>query len=528
MDIGRNDPCPCGSGEIYQNCCLAKDEEKAQKNGLNQSAAEPPPDAEEDYEEPEAPPAPFVPSDPRAEAWEARWQEFRFSNYESRIDLFTRTLDEPNLMDEELAYEMLNELFSQAQARNERDRFDALTENLRAKLPEVYEKNEKWMIDWRVNNAITQGRHDIIPSFINDLGRLPGLDIEQWNRVESRLAYYGHLTTMLDAMRLGWPDVSASTEVEPWGIDEFSYRAVQYEILNYILQTPLPDGYDPYLHEKIQHFYGIDYFKDNIAEEIEILTGRLNRQWTLTDFNLPILEDEEDEEDEDWENSNGWKGEVLDAGDHFVALDDNGDDDDDDDEDEEEDQEEEWEYQSPPPAESNLRDLTYQFVWYAHKLEGVSYSKVEMARVDLRSFILERHEGNFDYREHIYDEMIGNDGVNSRPQKKYQPYKNLLVPDRERFEKYMVNMFQIWSPQPYRAAALMELVPVWLRFLQSQGLIDGEFRKQTVQELKPLADDLLKIYRRGYHDDNLCDAMERWKWDAGKEPLIYNTGTDES
>ena len=24
--IGRNDPCPCGSGQKYKKCCLAKDE----------------------------------------------------------------------------------------------------------------------------------------------------------------------------------------------------------------------------------------------------------------------------------------------------------------------------------------------------------------------------------------------------------------------------------------------------------------------------------------------------------------------
>ncbi|HHX32016.1 MAG TPA: SEC-C domain-containing protein, partial [Bacteroidales bacterium] len=24
--IGRNDPCPCGSGKKYKKCCLGKDE----------------------------------------------------------------------------------------------------------------------------------------------------------------------------------------------------------------------------------------------------------------------------------------------------------------------------------------------------------------------------------------------------------------------------------------------------------------------------------------------------------------------
>ena len=25
-EVGRNDPCPCGSGKKYKKCCLAKDE----------------------------------------------------------------------------------------------------------------------------------------------------------------------------------------------------------------------------------------------------------------------------------------------------------------------------------------------------------------------------------------------------------------------------------------------------------------------------------------------------------------------
>ncbi|MGH6681278.1 MAG: SEC-C metal-binding domain-containing protein, partial [Bradyrhizobium sp.] len=27
--IGRNEPCPCGSGRKYKQCCLAKDEAAA-------------------------------------------------------------------------------------------------------------------------------------------------------------------------------------------------------------------------------------------------------------------------------------------------------------------------------------------------------------------------------------------------------------------------------------------------------------------------------------------------------------------
>jgi hypothetical protein len=29
--VGRNEPCPCGSGRKYKHCCLGKDEAKARK-----------------------------------------------------------------------------------------------------------------------------------------------------------------------------------------------------------------------------------------------------------------------------------------------------------------------------------------------------------------------------------------------------------------------------------------------------------------------------------------------------------------
>jgi uncharacterized protein YecA (UPF0149 family) len=31
--VGRNDPCPCGSGRKYKKCCLRKDKEKDRRAG---------------------------------------------------------------------------------------------------------------------------------------------------------------------------------------------------------------------------------------------------------------------------------------------------------------------------------------------------------------------------------------------------------------------------------------------------------------------------------------------------------------
>jgi hypothetical protein len=73
------------------------------------------------------------------EAWDERWDEFESSDYQERIAVFKRTLDEPDLIDGEMAFEMLSRIFQEAVERDERDRFDALVESLRERLPKVYE-----------------------------------------------------------------------------------------------------------------------------------------------------------------------------------------------------------------------------------------------------------------------------------------------------------------------------------------------------------------------------------------------------
>ena len=45
-NLGRNDPCHCGSGKKYKQCCLGKDEEKARAARAKAAAEAPAPVAE--------------------------------------------------------------------------------------------------------------------------------------------------------------------------------------------------------------------------------------------------------------------------------------------------------------------------------------------------------------------------------------------------------------------------------------------------------------------------------------------------
>ena len=60
------------------------------------------------------------------------------------------------------------------------------------------------------------------------------------------------------------------------------------------------------------------------------------------------------------------------------------------------------------------------------------------------------------------------------------------------------------------AAALFEIVPAWLRFLESRGLIDNDRHAKTVEELRPLHADLLKLMKSYTDDPTLFHALQRW------------------
>src|SRR2546428_12625508 len=97
---------------------------------------------------------PKVPPDPRIAAWNARWEAFEAGDYAAQMALFQHTLEEPELMDGEIAFEMLNKLFPATVDHNERERFQALVERLRARRPKGDDEEAHYCLDCLMTNAL--------------------------------------------------------------------------------------------------------------------------------------------------------------------------------------------------------------------------------------------------------------------------------------------------------------------------------------------------------------------------------------
>lgn len=475
MNLGRNDPCHCGSGNKYKKCCLAKDTaaSRARRPQLAAPVAIASPQ-DELHDISKRPP------DRRLEAGSVRWKEFEAADYEGKFHVFSRTLDDSELMDGEMAFEMLDALFTETAQRGERSRFDTVVDDLRARRSEVYAKEASYFLDWRITNALVAGRPELVRTLARELAPLAGKQIDHFNRVESGLAYHGQLSTLVEAMRLAWPHVESSTDIVPWGIREFAGRAVAYEVLDHVERAGTPDSADPGLLARLQPYMEVD--SASLAVHLAHLTGRAGRQWTKGDFKFVppralSRRDWDDDGEADEENS----------------------------------------APAQPDGEMNFYHLTVEFLGYLHRVEGVPYTKGELGRRELWRFLMNRAAGNLEHRESMLEAMQRslNEARPRRPITKFRRYEHPLIPDRERLDLFLAGMLDFLNPLHYRVAATFEIVPAWLRFMESRGLIDADERARGIRDLAGMSDDLRPAFEK-FPDPALPLALERSRNDAAK------------
>src|SRR5689334_13915973 len=136
MKIGRNDPCPCGSGKKYKKCCLAKDEAAARAAYSQQAATQREVGRAFDLPPlPEPPPPP--PRDPLDQARDELWEKFKAAESAEQPSLFRRALADRELLDAELAFEMVCAI----RDNHDRATFAEAIDTLREQRPELYQRD---------------------------------------------------------------------------------------------------------------------------------------------------------------------------------------------------------------------------------------------------------------------------------------------------------------------------------------------------------------------------------------------------
>jgi SEC-C motif len=476
MTIGRNDPCPCQSGKKYKKCCLSKDQDKRQEEfearaqelaaarmdgGMAYISAPTTPVRDSDS----APSESFrqaspAPCDPHEEALSARWNAFLERDFEGQIELYQATLSEPDLMDDEMAFAMLELLYSGGIDNRQRDWFDGLLENLRMRLPDVYESSQNYYLSWQLANAIAGLRFDVARRVACEMAGLEDGDMGLFVIGLDELAYHGQLSTLVEVMRIAWPRVQGTWDVLPWAISDFAHRLADYVIFEHLERNPALTADAPALKDEVDGY--IDIESDELADYVDVFSGRTQRAWTMQDFQFKVTA--------------GGRKRNRDDEPRVIAN----------------------------KATENLTQLLNQFVSYVHREEGIAYSKAAMARGQIQEYLLDRLVGELSPRGNMCDQRPA--GKGSPPRQPEHP----LCPDRATLDAFFARRFNPFSPQYYLVAAMFELLPAWLRFLEQSALLEPPLRTKTLEDLKQLHGDLMNLMSTLKAHGDLRESLENW------------------
>lgn len=390
------------------------------------------------------------PLDPHIEAINACWEKFEGLDYEGQIALFTQTLDESVLMDEEMAFEMLSTLYEQSTERGDLNRFETLLDALRERLPEAYNHDASYYLQWRISHALAAGRTEILPALANALSETAGRDIDSFCNAADQLAYHGQLSPLADALSIAWPRVKKSDDVIFWAIDKFAELAGTYAVFDALEQGIAQGDIEAELKKRIEVYHAVD--AEALARYIKYLTGNAEKSWTSDEFDFLT---------------------------RHAAV-------------------------SDHDAE-NVYLLSVEFLGYLHREEGMPFSKGELGRQQLQHYLMERHAGKLKSSDNSMPSARHKD--KAKPKRAASLADHGLYPDCKTLERYLIGHLNFINPQYYKAAVLMELIPAWFRFLESRRLIDQP-PKELLHCLQGLAEQLLKVYGMNRVDPTLSENLK--------------------
>jgi hypothetical protein len=466
---GRNDPCPCGSGKKYKHCCRKKDleaeraQKEAEKAARNAPALPWLPAAGAAHSSPlheEMDEGVSVQDQSEPDPLDDIWQAFKAAKtIDQKIAIYTEAMETGNL-DTELSFDMMNNIYTDAVDSGERDRFDALVAQLRERMPEIYTHDAVYYLDWLISNALAAGRVDDLPALVEDLVGAVSKNLDFAQTIFDKLAYHGQLAIMAEVMRRSYPLLNSAGDYFEWAIQEFAGETATMVMLNYLERTPEPTATD--LDALGVEFNVRPSYSGASARFLAHVSGQADRHWTLDDFD-DLSTDEANED----------------------KSDDTADD-----------------------GRTALYYLTVEFMGYLRRQEGVSYGKGEMARHLISQYLVERAAGE-----------LHTDGE-QRPSKKRKGKEKSasvhpLAPDYGTLDRFMGKQQNFFHIQIYKVICLFEMIPVWLRFLETRGLLDADQREETLRQISGLLPPLSQLLQSAADDPALHRAMEGWRQQAG-------------
>jgi len=212
QDVGRNDPCPCGSGVKYKYCCINKPSDASSTS----SSAAPTTETESST----------------LSLAEQAYEEFESADYEGKRVLLEDLIGDAERLDSENAFHMINALAPLAIEQGDADWVADLITRLEEEQPETYAAERPYLFHRHLEAAAaTGGVKAVVAERPEVLEQLAVQDLDQFYPTIELIAYHTSLAPIAEAMHYALPDVRGDSNILPHGKSEFGDVAVQYILL---------------------------------------------------------------------------------------------------------------------------------------------------------------------------------------------------------------------------------------------------------------------------------------------------------
>lgn len=386
--------------------------------------------------------------------WERFWDRFETADLDGKEALFEKALGSGE-MGSGAAFEMLGEIRDMLDLDNPRHqaRYAKLVEQLRERAPDVYGENADYYRRNLISDAIAAGRWDDLPPLLAPFADELAANPDLFSEIIDQLSYHGRIELLIQVMAQAWPTVQDSEEVTDWGVDEFAGRLMKLHLFHYLETTDDPRADDPALREATAP-YG--EWEDGWLERvIPRLAAPGPSEWEIDDFGPDVDADQ-------------W-GEKL-------------------------------------------TSLLAEFV-ADRRRAGVPYSRGDMAWMELGKIL--RYQLAVPPKPFEAERRGTPGGRRRRRREILIPAPVPLVPRYRSVEKSVVDLFPFLGADPYRAIALMELLPSYLHFLARLGLIHPDQMDAALDELRSLSKQTVAVVRSHRVDPRAVEAVEAaWSSEA--------------
>jgi|GEM_PF-6011742 len=452
-EVGRNDPCPCGSGKKYKYCCLRKEEEKRAKERSREQKSRQEESSEANSDENSAD---VDPKKENREELDRLFTKFERMDLEERFEFFHENYQDADKIAGDYATEMLLLLFPESARQGKLSRYLSLDKKIRSDRPDIQEEGGAWFLRWRILALLWTGEK-LNREDLNKLSQQYVNDLDALHPAFMAFLFHGSLDQLKTLFRLAAPQLKTATGVIPGATEKLLDKGIEMEIYSELAKEEGPRSGRKLFNslQKRLRRYHEDLAEEVLIEWIEVLSGKKSFDWKLEDF--------------DWEGSRTISQDSLSPDLDFALSSGN---------------EEKEEAQ-----ETNYSLLGDEFHRFLHSEKGISWPRARLARNGLINYLIRRAKGE----------------IGPKPS-----LEETLIPDTNSFNLYLDEYLSTFTPKVYQAVTPYLYLKPWFEFLQEKSLIDQKDSKEALRALESLGSNLLEYCETDRPDPQVIELLNRW------------------